>query len=300
MGCIAARAALALALLAAGATAAPARAADAPRQLVLGLLPELNIFEQKARFRPLGEHLAKELGIPVRFTVLSRYGNIVDRFRAERLDGAFFGSFTGALAVRRLGVVPIARPVNLDGSSTYHGVLFVRRDHPARHAAELRGARMAFVDRATTAGYLFPLAWLREQGVEQPDRFFSEQYFAGSHDAAIRAVLDGHADVGAAKHSVFDRLRARDPRVDRDLVVLAESPQVPSNALCVREDLGPELRGRLARALLTLHASPEGGQVLARLGAKRFVPTTASDYRPVFDLAARAGIDLVSYAYRNE
>lgn len=269
-------------------------------RVLIGLIPEMNIFKQKARFKLLGEHLGRKIGVPVTFTILSRYGNILERFEAERMDGAFFGSFTGALAIERLGVVPLARPVNLDGSSTYHAHLFVRKDSGMRTVADMRGKRMAFVDRATTAGYVFPLAWLRENGVARHEDLFSEAYFTGSHDAAIDAVLDRKADVGAAKHSVYDRVRRDNHRVDEELVVLAESPPVPSNGLCVRKDLEPDLKEALRRALLELEREPEGERILAQIGALRFIETTAADYRPVLELARKAGIDLKRYVYVNQ
>ena len=301
----------ALAFAAAGIVAvAPARAGDDGRsapaatkarsQVVIGIIPELNLFKQRARFQLLGEYLSRRIGVPVRFTILSRYGNILERFEADRLDGAFFGSFTGALAIQRLDVVPLARPVNLDGTSTYHGYLFVRRDSGIHDAAAMKGRRMAFVDRATTAGYVFPLAWLRERGVTSPDAWFSETWFTGSHDASIAAVLEKKADVGCAKHSVYDRVRAEDPRVERDLVILASSPPVPSNGLCVRADMEPDLREALRRALLDLPGEPEGAKVLQQIGALRFIETTAADYAPVGTLARQAGIDLRTYRYRNE
>jgi len=287
----------ALALAAALAAPRPAAARD---PLLIGLIPETNIFRQKARFQPIGERLAKAIGVPVRFTMLSRYGNILESFEGERLDGAFFGSFTGALAIERLGVVPLARPVSQEGTSTYRGLLFARRDSGIRTAADMRGKRMAFVDRATTAGYLFPVAFLRAAGVRDPTRHFREFYFTGSHDAAVDAVLDGDADLGAAKDSEYDRRRKAEPRIDRDLVVLARSPHMPSNGLLVRKGLDPALREALLKVLLELHQSPEGAAALAALGAKRFVETTAADYRPVLEMAAQAGIDLKTYRYRNE
>ena len=105
---------LVLAPLAARAQAQPRRA-----RVLIGLIPELNIFKQKARFKLLGEYLSRKIGVPVQFESLSRYGNILESFESERLDGAFFGSFTGALAIEKLGVVPLARPVNLDETSSY-------------------------------------------------------------------------------------------------------------------------------------------------------------------------------------
>jgi phosphonate transport system substrate-binding protein len=159
---------------------------------------------------------------------------------------------------------------------------------------------MVFVDRATTAGYLFPLAWLRQHGVKSADGFFGETWFSGSHDAAITAVLDRKADVGAAKHSVYDRVRKENPRVDKELVIIGSSPSVPSNGLCVRKDLEADLREALRRALLDLKRDPGGETVLAEFGALEFIPTTAGDYAPVIELAQRAGIDLKHYQYRNE
>jgi phosphonate transport system substrate-binding protein len=298
--------ALVLALAAAiGALARPAVAAPevtpSPRERVLiGLIPELNIFKQKARFTLLGAYLTRKIGVPVQFTILSRYGNILERFESEGMDGAFFGSFTGALAIEKLGVVPLARPVNLDGTSTYHGYLFVRKDSGIAEVKDMRGKRMAFVDRATTAGYLFPLAWLRQHGIGAPEGFFGERWFTGSHDAAIDAVLERHADVGAAKHSVFDRVRKEDPRVDGELLILASSPPVPSNGLCVSKGLEQDLREALRRALLDLHGDPEGASILQQFGALKFIQTTAADYAPVVELAKKAGIDLKRYQYRNE
>ncbi len=289
---------LALAVLLAAAAVAPFP--PKRERILFGLIPEMNIFRQKARFRLLGEHLARKVGLPVELTILSRYGNIIESFRSEGMDGAFFGSFTGALAIEKLGVVPLARPVNLDGSSTYHGYIFVRRDSGIRGVADMRGKRMAFVDRATTAGYVFPLAWLKEHGVRGPDGFFGEYYFTGSHDAAIDAVVTRKADVGAAKHSIYDRVRKADTRVDRDLVILADSPRVPSNGLCVRSDMEEGLKAALKRALLDLSGDPDGSAVLAQFGALRFIETTAEDYRPVLEMARKAGIDLRNYDYRNQ
>jgi phosphonate transport system substrate-binding protein len=45
------------------------------------------------------------------------------------MDGAFFGSFTYVLAHEKLGVEVLARPVSLNGTSTYHGLIFVRSNN---------------------------------------------------------------------------------------------------------------------------------------------------------------------------
>ena len=270
------------------------------KEILIGLIPEMNVFKQRERFKPLAEYLTKKTGVKVNLTILSRYGNIIERFTSEKMDGAFFGSFTGALAIQKLGVVPLARPMNLDRSTQYWGYLFVRKDSGIKSVSDMKGKKMAFVEKATTAGYVFPVAYFKEHGVKDVDKYFSDSFFAGSHDAAIYAVLDRKADVGAAKHSMYDRVRKADPRVDKELVILAESAKVPSNGLCVRKGLDKNIQKKLKEALLNIDKDPEGKIVLEKFGGIKFIETTVADYNPVFDIARKAGIDIKKYVYRNE
>lgn len=272
--------------------ALPSFAHSSQQKLLIGILPEMNIFKQKQRFQLLGEFLSEKTGVKVEFTILSRYGNIIDAFNSEKMDGAFFGSFTGALAIRKLGVIPLVRPVDPDGSSTYHGYLFVRKDSGIKNARDMKNKRMVFVDKTTSAGYLFPLAYLKDNGITDKERFFSKAFYSGSHDAAVSAVLNRKADVGAAKHSIYEQMKKNDPRVERELTILAQSAPMPSNGLCVRKDLDESLKRKLKSILLNLHLDPDGKLALNQFGAIRFIETTSKDYQPVFDLAARAGVDI--------
>jgi phosphonate transport system substrate-binding protein len=270
------------------------------QDLTIGLIPEQNVFRQMKRYEPIADYIREQTGIRIRFTILSRYGNIIESFTEDHLDGAFWGSFTGALAIQKLGSEPIARPLWLDGTSTYHGYLFARKDSGIEDVRDMKGKTIAFVERATTAGYVFPMAYLREHGVRDLDAYFEEYYFAGSHDATVAAVLDREADIGCAKNTIFSLLASRDPKVQRDLRILAESPTVPSNGLGMRKDLDTAVQAKLRETLIGMEADPAGQRALERFGAIRFISTTKEDYSPVFELAKRAGIDLKHYDYVNE
>ncbi|HEY5657163.1 MAG TPA: phosphate/phosphite/phosphonate ABC transporter substrate-binding protein [Myxococcota bacterium] len=274
---------------------------EAPRRaLRIGLIPEQNIFSQKARYKPLAAYLSKRADVQIELKVLSRYGNIIQNFVSNRLDGAFFGSFTGALAHRKLGVEALARPEYLDGTSAYHGLLFVRMDSGIANANDMRGKRFVFVDKATTAGWLLPLYYFKTQGIEDYHSWLRETYFAGTHESAIYDVLERTADIGAAKNTVFSRLASEDPRITDELVILARSPNVPENALCVRGDLDTSLKLRLRNLLLNMDQDPEAAAVLAEFGARRFIATGKSDYASVFEYAEKIGLDLETYDYMND
>jgi phosphonate transport system substrate-binding protein len=270
---------------------------EAPRSLRIGLIPEQNLFHQINRYEPLAAYLSTEVGVKVELKVLSRYGDVIDDFASSSLDGAFLGSLSGALAIVRLGVEPLARPERFDGTSTYHGLIIVRRDSGIATGADMKGKQFVFVDTMTTAGWLLPLQYFKAQGVDDYRSWFKEFYFAGTHDGAIADVLEGKADVGAAKNTVFDELAADDPRISEELSILAKSPEVPANGLFVRKGIDGTLKNRLKLAMLGMGQDEESKKALSAYGASRFVESTPEDYKVVFEFAKSIGIDLETYDY---
>lgn len=266
----------------------------------IGLIPEHNLFAQKKRYAPLASYLSRKCGINVELNILSCYGNIIDNFVSNDLDGAFFGSFTGALALKKLQVEALARPENPEGISTYYGLIFVRKDSGITTAADMKGKRFAFVDKATTAGWLLPLHFFIEQGIADYKTWFKETYFTGTHEDAVLDVLHKKADIGAAKNTVFDRLKNSDHTISQDLVILATSPPVPANSLLVRKDLDNGIKKKLKESLLQMDADLEGQIILQNFGAARFIETTKEDYLSVFEFAEHIGLDLTAYYYIND
>jgi len=259
--------------------------------IMIGLVPEQSMFKQVERYEPLARYLSERMRVEIKLNILPRYENILSSFTSQKIDAAFLGSFTYILAHARMGVEVIARPVGLDGISTYYGLLFVRKDSDISSIREMKGKRFAFVDRYTTAGYLLPIAYFKKAGVNY-GTYLKESYFAGTHEDAIYDVLDRKADIGAAKNTEFERLAATDARIRNDLLILARSPEVPENSLAVRNDLNASVKEKLREALLTMHEDPEGARILKNFGAQRFIETADSDFRPVFEYARAIGIDL--------
>ena len=264
-----------------------------PQQQVfrLGLVPEQSMFKQVHRYEPLAEYLSRRLNRNVILSVLPGYDKALSSFAAKELDGAFLGSMVYILAHARFGVEAIVRPENPDGTSSYYGVLFVRKDSNIRSVREMKGKRLALVDRNTLAGYLLPLAYFKKNGVDYAT-YLGESYFAGTHEDVIHDVLDRKADIGAAKSTVLTQLAAEDARVKNDLLILARTPLLPEGCLAVRRGLDATVKEQLRSVLLNMQDDREWAGILQEFKARRFIETKDSDFSSVYVYARELDVDL--------
>lgn len=269
------------------------------KELRIALVPEQNVFEQRRRYSYLTDYLSKKTGLNVYVDIMSNYGEICSAFIDKKADIGFFGSFSYVLTRAKAGIEPIARPVWPDGSSTYRGYIFTRRDSGIRNVSDMKDKSLALVDKATTAGYIYQLYYMHYYSIENLPDFFSKIYFAGSHDAAAWAVYTGEADIGGAKDRIFKALSAEYPDFKKQMVILAESPEVPSNGMAVRKDLNPALKLRLKGLMLSLHETEEGKNILEHFGAAKFIETSDNDYKVLYSMINEVGIDLSSFPYKN-
>lgn len=266
----------------------PAFAAENHQELLIGIEPEHNIFDQVERYRHLADYLSNQLGVEIKITIMSRYGEVIKRFKSLRLDGAFLSPYTATMGIIELNLEPLVNPVNLNGESTTQGYIFVRKDSSIRSIADMRGGTIAFVDPSTLEGYLFPLVFLKQHGVNNINGFFSRSYFTGSHASTIYAVLDGRADIGAAKSTVYKKLVKSDPSIGQELRIIAESLKVPEFTLCIRSEIDQDLRDRISDLLLHMNETPEGQKVLKQFQAQRFNKSNKDDFTIIERMAQEA------------
>ena len=270
------------------AASIPVLAFEQPEELLIGIEPEHNIFDQMERYRYLADYLSDRLGVKIKLTIMSRYGEVIKRFKTLRLDGAFLSSYTATMGIKELHLEPIANPVNLLGESTSQGYILVRKDSGIRSMMDMKGGSIVFVDPATMEGYLYPLAFLQQHGIKDIKVFFSRYYFSGSHASAIFAVLDGRADIGAAKSTVYYQLIKNDPTIGQELEIIARSPKVPEVTLCIKSEIAQYLGERLGSILLDMDKTPAGKKVLQQFRAVRFVKSSKADFVIIEKMAQEA------------
>ena len=260
------------------------------KELVLGLIPEINIFEQRKRYLPLMKYISNKIDRPVRMKIHESYFKVIESLRDGDADLAFVGSLNYVIAHSVAGAEVLARPEWADGVSSYSGLIFARKGTAlTSNPSTWKGKKMALVHKFTTAGDLFQRNYMAKRGFLKPEKLLDEIGYEGSHDAAVMMVLKGDADIGGAKDLVFKRLARENHEVKENIVILAESDRVPSNGLVASSSIDEETKKRLKAVLLDMDKDAEGRSVLAGFGAKRFLHTEKKDYSPVYRMMESLG-----------
>ena len=183
------RLALALTILACAGAPIPARAADKPLHLVL--TPSQKPTDLLTAGEEFGRVLGSLVGMPVRVTVASDYAAVIEALRNQTADLAFVHPAGYVLANREAKARIVAKN-QWHGKTTFTARFYVKKDSGLKTLEDLRGKTMAFVDPASSSGYIYPMVMLIQRGLvrnRDPKTFFREVMFAGSHDASMRALL---------------------------------------------------------------------------------------------------------------
>ncbi len=207
-----------------------------------------------------------------------------DPFASGRADVAFVCGPSYAL-LRSAGapveVVPAAAvfddPRN-QGHPVYFSDVVVRRDHPARTLADLRGAVWTYNDRQSLSGWHRMLAALEGLGLGAPEQFFSRLLASGAHVRSIELVSCQEADVSAVDSNVLLLERRRDPGLDRRVRVLESWGPSAVQPVLVRSGLDPVLKASIADTLLELHGDEKTASRLAAFGVLRFASVSEATY----------------------
>ena len=236
--------------------------------------------------------------------VATSYAGVIEAMGAGRADIGWLNTFSYVIAHQKYGVEVRLVTVRF-GLPYYRAEIIAQSASAINSLADLKGKRFAFVDPASTSGYLFPLAGLKKAGYD-PAKFFGQTVFAGSHNNVVLAVYQGRADAGAVFEDARASVQKTLPDVMQKLKVVWKSDPIPNDTVSFRKDLPADVKDRVSTALLRFSQDPVGLEALKSLYeiealadyqllvTKYKVTASSLDafYDPVRDVARYAGINL--------
>lgn len=214
----------------------------------------------------LGEALATEV-VPC---VLPTFEALREEIVTGRIELAWCPPIS-AVQLELDGKVTMAVGVFREGGSSYSSAIFVAASSDYTRIEELRGARIAWVDRESAAGYLLPRLRLASLGFG--DDAFVSQTFEGAHEAVVRAVMEGRADVGAT-HVSFAPIRGHIESAGwlsagyamHDVRILATAGPIPPDVIAMSSAVPASMHDPIVEALVSLGRSDEVADLFAGSG----------------------------------
>lgn len=210
------------------------------------------------------------------------YSEVNDLIRMRLCDVAMVCTYSYVLTEEELGAQLLAVP-QIDGKKVYHSLIVVPAASKATSLSDLRGLRFASGDILSCSGWLYPVARLKEEGIDAAE-FFREHAISGSHDRSVFAVRSGVAGAAAVDSLVYEQMLADDPRLGDELKVIERSPPFGMPPFIVPAHLPTELFQGLQRTLLDMHRDDDGRRVLQALGFELFLSAADEEYDSVREL----------------
>lgn len=271
-------------LLLACLLAGPALADCTPRSLRLAVIPIKAAQDMVREHQPLLQRLSEAAGVPVELVLAASYESVVDAIVSGGADIARLGPASYVLAQRRdPGIEPFATftlsagPFTPAGSH-YQALLLTRADGPD-DLERLRGKRVALSDPASTSGSLVPnMEFPRQVGVPLA-RFFAALVYAGNHDNALQALLDGRVDAAFVASERADAFLARQGLAGTALKVQWRSQPIYYDPYVFSAGLCPALKARIRKAMLEEPQALAG--FVASQDASGLVPVSKAEYAPL-------------------
>jgi len=175
----------------------------------------------------------------------------------------------------------------------FGGVVFARSDRTdIRQLDDVKGRTIAASDRSSFAGFLLQFDLLKAHGIDI-DRDTHVQYLGFPQDLSVKAVLDGHADIGFVRTGVLEamakegrinlsRIRVLNQKPLSDFPFLLSTGLFPEWPLAATPHLSYDIKNQVVAALLMM---PPGSP--AARSAQYYRWTTPRDYLSVQSIMRR-------------
>jgi phosphonate transport system substrate-binding protein len=240
----------------------------------------------------LEEFLEKKIGKEFSITIPHQFVAVVEALGSKRADMAIMNTFGYILASEKYGARVRLIGTNR-GLDHYWGQIIARKDGP-KSIEEIQGKKFAFVDPASTSGYLLAAKLMKEKGIKP-----RETVFAGRHDSVVTMVYQGQVDAGSTYFTPDENgvpqdarslLKTQFPDIFEKVVILAKTGPIPSDPIVFRKDFPPELEDAIIAALKEFVQDPKGQATAKALyHLTGFRDASEADYAPVRQMLLELG-----------
>ncbi|WP_167047232.1 phosphate/phosphite/phosphonate ABC transporter substrate-binding protein [Salinibacterium sp. ZJ454] len=285
---VAASVAAVLMLASCASDAATAEAEDTTGPLTFAMPPGTDDPDTLLQVDSVAAMIEEATGREVEVENPADYMAVVEAVRSGFVDVALMSQFSTALAVENGAVSPI---LVWESEKRPAAVCLVRADSEIQTIDDFAGHSIAFVDPGSTTGHFMPKSMLTQNGLIDGKDY--ESTFAGSHDSAILAMVNGSVDMACTASQLYPVFLEGGLFAEDQVRQLAETDPIPIGiSLVVRTDMDDATRQQLIDGLPDKLMADEGTLDLFG-GSREYIANPDADvYAPLLQVAKDVGVSL--------
>ncbi|MCK6598537.1 MAG: phosphate/phosphite/phosphonate ABC transporter substrate-binding protein [Bdellovibrionaceae bacterium] len=217
--------------------------------------------------KKVAQFLHEKTGLAFDVKVPTSYIAVVEAFGSKKADVAIMNTFGYILAYEKYGVQAKLMGVHY-GQRYYQGQIITRKGH-LKKIEDIDGKRFAFVDPASTSGFLMPAELLRKKNIK-PKEFV----FAGKHDTVISMLYQKQVDAGATFYTPEKDGKPQDarklvltqfPDVFDKIEILKLTDPIPNDPIVFRGEMEEDLKIKIKKALIDFLETEYGKDTFMKL-----------------------------------
>lgn len=242
-----------------------------PKSLTIQFVPSQAATKLQARAKPLEKMLSKRLGIPVHVSMSTDYNTVVEAMKSKKVDVGFLppdgyvlahkqGAADLLLQAERYGVKQPGGKATNQLVKSYRAEILVKKGSKIKNWKDLKGKSISVQNPTSTAGYVFPVAELKQKGLDVTKD--CKLVTVTGHDQAVLNVLNGDTDAAFVFEDARNIVKKDNPKIMSQVVPIYFTKPIPNDTISVISSMSKSFRKKLAKAFIAVGKSKEGKKVI--------------------------------------
>jgi phosphonate transport system substrate-binding protein len=219
--------------------------------LKLVMVPSTDSTKILSSMKPVAQCLEKETGLSFDISVPNSYIVAIEGMGSKKVDIAFLPTFGYLLAHEKYGAEALLK-ASRNGETTYRAAILARADKNIKSVADLNGKKIAYVDPASTSGYILPKKLFLDSKIKP-----AQEVFQGKHDAVVTAVYQGQVDAGAVFYNkpvdgkikdAREKVKVQFPDIEDKVKIVTLTDDIPNDPIVIRKEIPAESKAKISKA----------------------------------------------------
>ena len=233
-------------------------------------------------YKELVDYVAERMGSKASMVLRPSYSDVRRLLEEKEVDLAFVCTGTYIMCSRENSAELLVVP-EFKNNFKYQCFFIVRADSAIEKIEDLRGKHFAFTDPESNTGCIVPTWAVRQYGVD-PESYFGNIVYTGSHDRSIHAVVDGVTDGAGVDSLVFYSFVKTYPEMKTSLRVIWKSEVFGAPPIIAPRGLEESIEAKLCDIFLSMSEDAQGQRILDDLDIEHFRKPRADEYDSAYKI----------------